>query len=152
MLLEQESVQPKDEEALEELEDGQAVDSASEASEPEEQQKVSASQSQILVQELTNMVHSGLRLPPGEASEVTYSSLGSLKPQQSAQAFPLHPLLEKVMYADWDHPDRVFVPPKRFFLLYPMEEKFVKNWGMPLVDTAVSSLNKYLTGGQCPGI
>lgn len=46
-----------------------------------------------------------------------------------------------------DHPDRMFMPPKRFSLLYPMEEKFRKKWCMPLVDAAISSMNSNLT---CP--
>lgn len=40
-----------------------------------------------------------------------------------------------------------FFPPKRFALLYPLEEKFIKKWSMPSVDAAISSVNKSLT---CP--
>lgn len=88
------------------------------------------------------MVWSGLDLPPLKLSEVSFSSLGSLRPPQSSQAFPLHPLLEKIVYVDWDHPDGVFDPPKRFSLLYPMEEMFTKKWSMPMVDSAIFSVNR----------
>lgn len=45
------------------------------------------------------------------------------------------------MYADWDHPDKLFSPPKKFSLLYPMEEK----WSLPAIDAAISYVNKSLT-------
>ncbi|PIO36992.1 hypothetical protein AB205_0020720 [Aquarana catesbeiana] len=72
---------------------------------------------------------------------------GSLKPPQTAQAFPVHNLLEKLLYAEWDHPDKRFFPPKKFSTLYPMEERFIKMWGIPAIDAAISSVNNSLT---CP--
>lgn len=88
------------------------------------------------------MVRADFRLLTAESSLVKYSSLGSLCPAQSSLAFPLHPLLEELLYADWQHKHNI---PIRFFILHPMEEKFLKNWCMPAVDAAVSSFNKNLT-------
>lgn len=96
----------------------------------------------------TELVRSAYNLPPAEVAEAPFSSLGSLRPSQGPHAFPLHPLLEQLIYADWDHPDRYVVPPGRFFLLYPMEEKFTKKWSLPAVDAAISSVNRSLSMGQ----
>lgn len=81
------------------------------------------------------LVSSAYKLLPAEVAEAPFSSMGSLRPSQGPH-FPLHPLLEQVIYANWDHPDRYFVPPGRFSLLYPMEEKFTKKWSLPAVDAA----------------
>ncbi|XP_073471433.1 uncharacterized protein [Aquarana catesbeiana] len=146
--LEQEWVGYKEELKAQDSVAGLTGESASEQSGQEDIQLVSASQSQgLLIQTLTEMVCSAFKLPLAEFTEPPWSSLGSLRHLQAAQAFPLHPLLEQAVYADWEHPDRIFVPPKRFSLLYPMDEKFIKKWSMPAIDAAVSSLNKNLT---CP--
>ena len=86
-------------------------------------------------------------LPSLELTESPVSSLGSLKSLQAACSFPVHPLLENLIYTDWLHPDKRFSPPRRFEVLYPMEEKFTKKWSLPSVDAAISSVNKNLT---CP--
>ena len=108
----------------------------------------SASQSEKLwVQSLTEMVRSAFKLPLSEPASSAVSSLGSLKAPQANYSFPVHPLLEGLIYKDWEHPDRYFLPPKKFSVLYPMEEQFTKKWGIPKVDAAVSCVNKSLT---CP--
>ena len=61
--------------------------------------------------------------------------------------FPVHHLLDKLMYDDWVHPHKQFSPPKQFSLLYPKEEGFTKKWGVPAIDAAISCANKNLT---CP--
>lgn len=70
------------------------------------------------------MVRSGFKLPPIEVSETSFS------------------LLDQLIYADWDHHNRVFMPPKRFSLLNPMEEKFKRKCCMPLVEAAISLVKK----------
>ncbi|XP_073491277.1 olfactory receptor 1-like [Aquarana catesbeiana] len=104
-----------------------------------------SSQEKLLIQSLTDLVRSGYKLPPAEVEDV--SLLGSLKPPQGSHAFPMHPLLEKLIYADWDHPDKQFSTLKKFSFLYPMEKKFSKRWDLPAVDAAISSVNRSLT---CP--
>lgn len=103
------------------LEDGQAESSASGESVPEKAQTLSTSQSQKL------LIRPAFKLPLEEILEVLYSSRGSFHPPQSRQAFLLHLLLDQVEYSDWDHPNRIFGPPKRFSFLYP--ENF---WGKEL--------------------
>ncbi|PIO26730.1 hypothetical protein AB205_0195340 [Aquarana catesbeiana] len=101
----------------------------------------------LLVQSLMEMLHSTFMLPLMKSAESSVSSLGSLKPSQPFHAFPVNALLEKLIYAEWDHPDKHFLPPKRLSVHYPMEKKFTKKWNVPAVDAAISSMNKSLT---CP--
>ena len=84
------------------------------------------------------------RLPPIEASRYF---LGSWKSLQAACAFPVYPWLDKLMYHDWVHPDKLCSPPRQFSLLYPMVEGFTKKWDVPAIDAAISCANKNLT---CP--
>ncbi|PIO32730.1 hypothetical protein AB205_0089760 [Aquarana catesbeiana] len=108
----------------------------------------SASQSEkLLIQTLTEMVCSTFMLPLTESPESSVSSLGSLKPSHPLHAFPVHALLEQLVFAEWDHLDEHFLPPNRFSVLYPMEEKFTKRWKLPAVDAAISRVNKSLS---CP--
>ena len=108
----------------------------------------SASQAESFwVHSLTDMVHLAFNLPLPEPQGPAVSSLGSLKTPRSSAVFPVHPLLEEVIFQDWARPDRIFLPPKRFSVVYPMEEKFAKKWTLPVVDAAISCVNKSLT---CP--
>ncbi|PIO26731.1 hypothetical protein AB205_0195340 [Aquarana catesbeiana] len=92
----------------------------------------------LLVQSLMEMLHSTFMLPLMKSAESSVSSLGSLKPSQPFHAFPVNALLEKLIYAEWDHPDKHFLPPKRLSVHYPMEKKFTKKWNVPAVDAAIS--------------
>lgn len=114
---------------LEDQEERQTDVSSSEDSESEE--PVSSSQSQmLLVQALMEFVRSGYKMTPAKTAEASFSSLGLLKLPQNPHAFPVHPLLEQLMYAVWDNPDSHFLHPKRFSILYPMEEKCIKKSGV----------------------
>lgn len=66
-------------------------------------------------------------------------------PHRLFHTFPLHPLLDQLIYAHWDHPAKHFLPPKKFLLLYPMEEEFTKEWSVPAGYAAISCVNKSLT-------
>ena len=127
------------------------VDQNLEGSELEDstvEEPFSASQAESLwIQSLTDMVRSAFKLPSPEPRAPTVSSLGSLKAPLNNAVFPVHPLLEELIYQDWVRPDRIFLPPKRFSVIYPMEEKFSKKWAPPAVDAAISCVNKTLT---CP--
>ena len=86
----------------------------------------SASQAESLwIQSLTDMVRSAFKLPLPGPQVPAVSSLGSLKAPLS------NALLEDLIFQDWVRPDRIFLPPKRFSVLYPMEEKFFKEMGAP---------------------
>lgn len=68
-----------------EAEESSAGDSGSE-------EPLSASQSQkLFIQSLAEMVRAGFKLPPVQGPELSCSTLGSLRPQQGYQAFPVHP-------------------------------------------------------------
>ena len=99
------------------------------------------------IQGLTDLVHRAFNLPVPDLQVSTVSALGSLRAPQSSAVFPIHPLLEGVLFQEWNKPDKVFFPPKKFSVLYPMEEKFSKRWASPAVDAAISCVNKSLT---CP--
>lgn len=86
-------------------------------------------------------------MPSAEAATSSVSSLGVRRIPQTAFSFPIHPLMDKLLYEDRGHPDKLFTPPKRFSMLYPLEESFTKKWEVPSVDAAVSCMNKNLT---CP--
>ncbi|XP_040215119.1 olfactory receptor 6C65-like [Rana temporaria] len=63
----------------------------------------SASQAEKLwIQSLTDMVRSAFKLPLPEPAVNAVSSLGSSKAPQSGFIFPVHPLLEDLIYQDWD--------------------------------------------------
>ena len=112
------------------------------------EEPVSASHAESLwIQSLTDMVRLAFKLPLPEPQASAVSSLGSLKAPLSNAVFPVHPLLEELIFQDWIRPDRIFLPPKRFSIIYPMEEKFSKKWALPAVDAAISCVNKSLT---CP--
>ena len=55
-----------------------------------------------------------------EASISSVSSLGSRKSPQATCSFPVHPLLDKLMYDDWVHPDKLFLLQKKIpsFILW----------------------------------
>ncbi|PIO32377.1 hypothetical protein AB205_0120880, partial [Aquarana catesbeiana] len=52
--------------------------------------------------------------PQRLVTQFHFTSWPDFGPPQSLQAFPLHPLLEQIVYADWDHPDELFIPPKSY--------------------------------------
>ncbi|PIO30156.1 hypothetical protein AB205_0182090 [Aquarana catesbeiana] len=85
---------------------------------------------------LTEMVRTSFKLPLAESADSSVSSVGSLKPSQPFHVFPVHTLLEKLIYTEWDHQDKHFSPPKRFTALYPIEEKFSKRWKASVKDAA----------------
>ena len=121
------------------------LEQGSEESTIEEQ--FSASQAERLwIQSLADMVRTEFKLPLPEP-QAAVSSLGSLRAPQSNAVFPVHPLLRDLIFQDWVKPDRIFLPPKRFSVLYPLEESFSKKWVVPTVDAAISCVNKALT---CP--
>ncbi|PIO36457.1 hypothetical protein AB205_0015730 [Aquarana catesbeiana] len=128
----------KGEESLSEDRDG-TDDSSSEESGGEGPSSASQEE-KVLVQILAGLVRSTFKLPISESVKEPSSSLGSLKPPQTAHALPVHNLLEKLLYSEWDHPHKCFLPPKKFSTLYPMEEKFIKMWGIPAIDAAISSM------------
>ena len=86
-----------------------------------------------------------IQVAPFEVNGITCLLPGLIK--ISACSFPVHPLLKKLIYADWLQPDKLFSPPKKFDILYPMEEEFTKKWSLPAVDASISCVNKNLT---CP--
>ncbi|PIO24116.1 hypothetical protein AB205_0142000, partial [Aquarana catesbeiana] len=121
--LEPEWAEDLEEVVIKDREEGEAEESSGEDSGSEE--PISASHSQnLFIQSLIEMVRIGFKLPPVQESGLSCSTLGSLRPQQISQAFPLHPLLQQVVYDYWEHPDRICLPPKRFSILYPMGDTF----------------------------
>ena len=69
----------------------------------------SASQGESLwVQALTDMVHEAFKLPIPEPQVSAVSALGSLRTPQSNAVFPVHPLLEDVIFQGWIKPDSLF--------------------------------------------
>lgn len=135
----------KGDESLSEDRDG--MDDSSSEDSGGEGPSATSQEEKVLVQILTGLVRSTFKLPIPETAKESSSALGSLKPFQAAHAFPVHTLLEKLIYSEWDHPDKRFFPPRKFSTLYPMEEKFIKMWGIPAIDAAISSVNNSLT---CP--
>ena len=105
---------PSDTEALSlgELDQEDHLDQDHIGSEVEElanEESCSASQAESLwVQALTDMVHSAFKLPLPEPQISAVSALGSLKRPQSNAVFPVHPLLEEVIFQNWVKPDSLF--------------------------------------------
>ena len=88
------------------------LDENPEGSEIEEstvEEPFSAPQAESLwVQSLTDMVHSAFNLPLPELRSPAVSSLGSLRAPLNNAVFPVHPLLEELIFQDWVRPDRIF--------------------------------------------
>ncbi|XP_040210635.1 WD repeat-containing protein 64-like [Rana temporaria] len=90
----------------EELEDQEdQLDQNLEGSDIEEstvEEPFSASQAESLwIQYLTDMVRSAFKMPLPEPQLPEVSSLGSLKAPLSNAVFPVHPLLEELIFQDW---------------------------------------------------
>lgn len=82
------------------------------------------------MQSLAKLVWSDFRLPLAESS----SSIPLWGHYTHLRIHNLFPCIFSEMYADWDHPDKRSVLPKRFSQLYPMDYIFFKKWSMPTVD------------------
>lgn len=68
--------------------------------------------------------------------------LSSLKMPKPAKIFPVHLLVEPILYSKWSHPENIFDASNPFAQHYPIEEDFLK---ILVVDQAISCLIKTLT-------
>lgn len=96
---------------------------------------------------LDEMAALDLSLSLSESSFLKVPPLGSWQQPQDTQSFPNTPLYQEGCVRGLSLHNKVFASPKRFAVLYLMEQDFNKTWSMTLVDAAASYLDKKLT---CP--
>lgn len=74
-----------------------------------------------------------------------HAPLCTKRPAKSYKSFPVHEQIECAICDNWITPERIFIAPK-ITERYPVEKEFITKWAIPVVDPALSVLNKHLTG------
>lgn len=69
----------------------------------------------------------------------------SFRAPKAENTIPLYVMFQLFRYRDWNHPNKLFSPPKCLITLYPSVVDFVQKWPIPCVYSLVSHPNKTTT-------
>lgn len=90
------------------------------------------------VNSLIYAVRTSLCLAASESLQLKQAPVGTKWLGKSRKTFLLHSQINFALHEDWQNPEKLFLPSKRFAALYPMEKEFVKKWSVPLLDPVIS--------------